>query len=134
MSVQVLEHDKLQPTIGHVETRDEKVTDADSSGLMKSPVDHLSIWQTLWIFKRVVMFVILVYTGYVCEGFEVGWARERPDTSSARGEQSLRTGASSSSSAHATRLACAPSTPLGVRGGLYTLTAADDSLDVGRHA
>ncbi|BEJ17722.1 hypothetical protein CspHIS471_0611230 [Cutaneotrichosporon sp. HIS471] len=72
MSVHVLEHDKPLSTIEHVETQENKEVDvADGSGLMKSPIDHLSIWQTLWIFKRVVIFIILVYTGYVCEGFEL---------------------------------------------------------------
>lgn len=76
MSALVLAHDpnEKQDT-AHVETRDicddEKVDVHPDSGLMKSPIDDLSIWKTVWIFKRVVLFVVLVYTGYVCEGFEL---------------------------------------------------------------
>jgi hypothetical protein len=43
----------------------------DSYGLVKSRFDELSIPRTLWVFKRVVLVSLAVYTGYVCEGFEV---------------------------------------------------------------
>jgi hypothetical protein len=43
----------------------------ESYGLVKSRFDELSIPRTLWVFKRVVLVVLAVYTGYVCEGFEV---------------------------------------------------------------
>ena len=43
----------------------------DSYGLLKSRYDELSIPRTLWVFKRVVLVSLAVYTGYVCEGFEV---------------------------------------------------------------
>jgi hypothetical protein len=38
----------------------------------KSRFDDLSIPRTLWIFRRTVLVCLAVYTGYVCEGFEVG--------------------------------------------------------------
>ena len=43
----------------------------DSYGLVKSRYDELSIPRTLWVFKRVVLVSLAVYTGYVCEGFEL---------------------------------------------------------------
>lgn len=46
---------------------DEYITD----GLVKSRYDELSILRTLWVFKRVVFVSLAVYTGYICEGFEV---------------------------------------------------------------
>ncbi|KEF55030.1 uncharacterized protein A1O9_08683 [Exophiala aquamarina CBS 119918] len=51
------------------------VTEVDgyeSYGLVKSRFDELSIPRTLWVFRRVVIIVLAVYTGYVCEGFELG--------------------------------------------------------------
>lgn len=48
-----------------------KVDGYDSYGLVKSRYDELSIPRTLWVFKRVVLVSLAVYTGYVCEGFEV---------------------------------------------------------------
>lgn len=42
-----------------------------SYGLVKSRYDVLSIPRTLWVFRRVVLIVLSVYSGYVCEGFEV---------------------------------------------------------------
>lgn len=41
------------------------------NGLLKSSYDELSVPRTVWVFKRVVLVSIAVYTGYVCEGFEV---------------------------------------------------------------
>ena len=43
----------------------------DSYGLVKSTFDDLSIPRTLWVFRRVILVSLAVYTGYVCEGFEV---------------------------------------------------------------
>ena len=40
-------------------------------GLMKSRFDELSLPKTLWTFKKVLLIVLSVYTGYMCEGFEV---------------------------------------------------------------
>lgn len=78
-------------------------------GLVKSRYDELSIPRTLWVFKRVILISLAVYTGYVCEGFEVSlfsWSVERmhaKDTaltrsSSALAAASLPTPVSSSSS------------------------------------
>ncbi|PTB41803.1 hypothetical protein M441DRAFT_192948 [Trichoderma asperellum CBS 433.97] len=44
----------------------------DGYGLVKSRFDELSIPRTLWVFRRVVLVSLSVYTGYVCEGFELG--------------------------------------------------------------
>jgi SP family general alpha glucoside:H+ symporter-like MFS transporter len=43
----------------------------DTYGLVKSRYDELSIPRTLWVFKRVALVSLAVYTGYICEGFEV---------------------------------------------------------------
>jgi SP family general alpha glucoside:H+ symporter-like MFS transporter len=43
----------------------------DTYGLVKSRYDELSIPRTLWVFKRVTLVSLAVYTGYICEGFEV---------------------------------------------------------------
>ncbi len=43
----------------------------DSYGLVKSTFDDLSIPRTLWVFRRVTLVALAIYTGYVCEGFEV---------------------------------------------------------------
>ncbi|KAN0102857.1 MFS general substrate transporter [Hyaloscypha variabilis] len=51
---------------------DVKIDSYDSYGLVKSRYDELSIPRTLWVFKRVVLVSLAVYTGYVCEGFELG--------------------------------------------------------------
>ncbi|KAM0514528.1 hypothetical protein ACHAPE_006823 [Trichoderma viride] len=48
------------------------VTKDEGYGLVKSRFDELSIPRTLWVFKRVVLVSLAVYTGYVCEGFELG--------------------------------------------------------------
>ncbi len=58
--------------IGKVEATDNvlQVTYA-GDGLLKSRFDELSIPRTLWVFRRVVFFTLCVYTGYMCEGFEV---------------------------------------------------------------
>src|ERR1700709_2276910 len=58
----------LEGNFDGVET---KVDGYDSYGLVKSTFDELSIPQTLWTFKRVILISLAVYTGYVCEGFEV---------------------------------------------------------------
>ena len=39
--------------------------------LLKSRFDELSIWRTLWVFRRAALCCVAVYTGYLCEGFEV---------------------------------------------------------------
>lgn len=44
----------------------------DAHGLVKSRLDQLSVLETVWTFKRVILVTLAVYTGYVCEGFELG--------------------------------------------------------------
>jgi hypothetical protein len=39
--------------------------------LRKSRLDELSIARTLWVFRRAVFYTFCVYTGFLCEGFEV---------------------------------------------------------------
>ena len=53
--------------LGHEVTFDVSV----GHDLFKSKYDELSVGRTLWVFKRVALISIAVYTGYVCEGFEV---------------------------------------------------------------
>ncbi len=48
-----------------------KVDEYSSYGLVKSRFDELSILSTLWVFKRVVLVSLAVYTGYVCEEVRV---------------------------------------------------------------
>jgi hypothetical protein len=57
--------------IAHVEGDNVKVDGYDSYGLVKSTFDELSIPRTLWVFRRVTLVSLAVYTGYICEGFEV---------------------------------------------------------------
>jgi hypothetical protein len=64
--------------VSHLESMpanvDEITTKVDgyyNYGLVKSTFDELSIPQTLWAFKRVILVSLAVYTGYICEGFEV---------------------------------------------------------------
>lgn len=54
----------------HDEHVDEKAIESD---LLKSRFDEMSIPRTLWVFRRAAFYVFLVYTGYFCEGFEVGY-------------------------------------------------------------
>ncbi|CAK7227666.1 hypothetical protein SEUCBS140593_006653 [Sporothrix eucalyptigena] len=66
-----------KPAFGHVEQSvleeigHAKVDGYESYGLAKSRFDNLTIPQTIWKFKRVVLIIISVYTGYICEGFEL---------------------------------------------------------------
>lgn len=63
--------------VAHLETAQENFEDLPTvdgkypDGLLKSKFDELSIPRTLWVFGRVVLVSLAVYTGYVCEGFEV---------------------------------------------------------------
>lgn len=58
---------KSQGQIEHIEGAAEYVTD----NLKKSRFDNLSIPRSLWVFRRSVLVTLAVYTGYMCEGFEV---------------------------------------------------------------
>lgn len=63
-----------KPDIEHVESTkhpDDPLA-YDDHGLVKSRFDDLSISKTLWVFRRAVFYTLCVYTGYMCEGFEVG--------------------------------------------------------------
>lgn len=70
---EIKEADKHE--IEHVESR--KVGDEvtgfghDDRGLLKSRFDDMTIPKTLWVFRRAVFYTLCVYTGYMCEGFEV---------------------------------------------------------------
>jgi hypothetical protein len=59
----------------HVE--DEKGTLDPHVQLRKSRLDELSIPRTLWVFRRAVFFTLCVYTGFLCEGFEVSSLDDR---------------------------------------------------------
>jgi SP family general alpha glucoside:H+ symporter-like MFS transporter len=50
---------------------DLKADGFDTYHLVKSRYDELSIPRTLWVFRRVTLVSLAVYTGYICEGFEV---------------------------------------------------------------
>jgi hypothetical protein len=67
-----LEKNEILHVEGHaLEGEDLQVT-LDGNGLLKSRFDQLSIPRTLWVFRRAVLVTLAVYTGYMCEGFEVG--------------------------------------------------------------
>lgn len=61
----------LEDMPANVDETTTKVDGHDDYGLVKSTFDELSIPQTLWAFKRVILISLAVYTGYICEGFEV---------------------------------------------------------------
>jgi hypothetical protein len=67
---------EAKPDVQHLDkmttTRVEPVADDADNGLLKSRHSALSIPRTLWVFRRAALYVLLIYTGYVCEGFEVG--------------------------------------------------------------
>jgi hypothetical protein len=54
-----------------IHAEDEKGTLEPHVHLRKSRLDELSIPRTLWVFRRAVFFTLCVYTGFLCEGFEV---------------------------------------------------------------
>lgn len=65
-----------RPDLAHVESipDDNKITptaEYHPDELVKSKFDGLSIPRTVWVFRRVALVALAVYTGYVCEGFEV---------------------------------------------------------------
>jgi SP family general alpha glucoside:H+ symporter-like MFS transporter len=60
-----------EPETVVVEDNKTDAYDFDTNGLLKSTFDELSILRTLWVFKRVILVSLAVYTGYICEGFEV---------------------------------------------------------------
>ena len=42
-----------------------------TESLVKSRFDNLTIAQSLWTFKRSLVFTLLVYTAYIMDGYEV---------------------------------------------------------------
>ncbi|KAH8677975.1 general substrate transporter [Xylariales sp. PMI_506] len=64
------------PLLDEIRADDDVVAKAEGyrnyGGLVKSRFDELSIGQTLWVFRRVVLVALAVYTGNTCEGFELG--------------------------------------------------------------
>ena len=67
-----------KPDIEHIESRKPVIDDVtglghgfDGHGLVKSRFDDMSVTKTVWVFRRAVFFTLCVYTGYMCEGFEV---------------------------------------------------------------
>ncbi|KAK2128962.1 hypothetical protein NOF04DRAFT_1183665 [Fusarium oxysporum II5] len=65
-----------RPDLAHVESipDDNKITptaEYHPDELVKSKFDNLSIPRTVWVFRRVALVALAVYTGYVCEGFEL---------------------------------------------------------------
>lgn len=74
-SVHQVESHQEKHDVDHIEkagvTDDIAVVTAEGAGLMKSRFDEMSIPKTLWVFRRVVLVTLAVYTGYMCEGFEV---------------------------------------------------------------
>ncbi|KAL1404926.1 hypothetical protein Q8F55_008538 [Vanrija albida] len=60
-----------EPEKQPVESQIKEVVEENNT-LLKSRYDDLSIPRTLWVFKRSVFFVLMLYTGYMCEGFELG--------------------------------------------------------------
>jgi hypothetical protein len=68
-------HQSEKQEVEHLEETREDVDHQLDYGHVKSRWDELSIRRTLWVFRRVVLVSIAVYTGYICEGFEVS---ERP--------------------------------------------------------
>jgi hypothetical protein len=65
------------PEISPIEDKPEYIHEEDIKPrdqeveLLKSRFDDLPILRVLWLFRKSAFYVFLVYTGYVCEGFEV---------------------------------------------------------------
>ncbi|CAH0045348.1 unnamed protein product [Clonostachys solani] len=67
---------QTQPKGAHLEVIPNEMSEPkhDDNGIVnvaKSKFDDLSVGQTLWTFHRVVLVSLAVYTGFVCEGFEL---------------------------------------------------------------
>ncbi|KAL1409207.1 hypothetical protein Q8F55_006040 [Vanrija albida] len=68
--------EKAEIQVSHLETsvtRDEDLKHAalDGQGVLKSRFDELPILKCLWTFRRAVFFCFLLFTGSMCDGFEV---------------------------------------------------------------
>lgn len=73
----------ITPSDAHVETvldnMEGTITkEGNEHALFKSKFDNMSLSRTTWVFRRVVLIALAVYTGFVCEGFEVS---EKPEQS-----------------------------------------------------
>ena len=42
------------------------------AGLLKSRLDQLSLWKTLWVFRRATGYCVLTFAWAALEGWEVG--------------------------------------------------------------
>lgn len=71
-----IDEDKADIQVAHLEssvTRDEDLKHAalDGQGVLKSRFDELPILTCLWTFRRAAFFCFLLFTGAMCDGFEV---------------------------------------------------------------
>lgn len=64
-------HDEHLEALPHTEDNDLKGHENFGRGLVKSRFDELGLWKTLWVFRRATFYCLLVYTGFLLEGFEV---------------------------------------------------------------
>jgi hypothetical protein len=71
-------HPSEKHELEHLEETRADVDHQLGYGPVKSRWDELSIHRTLWVFKRIVLVSIAVYTGYICEGFEVSERHHLP--------------------------------------------------------
>jgi len=56
---------KMKPSVEMIEFAE------SPTSLLKSRFDELSLWRTLWLFRTSALYCVAVYTGYLCEGFEL---------------------------------------------------------------
>lgn len=56
---------KMKPTVEMLEFAE------TPTSLLKSRFDELSLLKTLWLFRTSALYCVAVYTGYLCEGFEL---------------------------------------------------------------
>jgi hypothetical protein len=74
---QPLNDDKIEAQTSHIEhggqdVKDDIIKESDvAPHLTKSRFDQLGLWRTLWVFRRAALCCLAVYTGFLCEGFEV---------------------------------------------------------------
>lgn len=71
-------HPSEKQELEHLEETREDVDYQPGYGHVKSRWDELSIRRTVWVFRRVILIAIAVYTGYICEGFEVSESPHLP--------------------------------------------------------
>lgn len=69
-----INEDKIEAYQEHIEGGQHEIDDVkanDTFALTKSRFDQLGLWRTLWVFRTASIYCLLVYTGFLCEGFEV---------------------------------------------------------------